>query len=49
MDSKSKNKYKAFADSTRYILDRLIKVSPPKRRLYRFRKGWFNRIKTYEK
>jgi len=49
MDSKDKNKYKAFADSTRYILDRLIKVSPPERRLYRFRKGWFNRVKTYER
>jgi len=49
MDSTNPNKYQAFANSVRYILDRLIKVSPPQRRLYRFRKGWFNRIKTYER
>jgi mRNA-degrading endonuclease YafQ of YafQ-DinJ toxin-antitoxin module len=49
MDSANPNKYKAFANSVRYILDRLIKVSPPKRRLFRFRKGWFNRAKTYER
>jgi len=48
MDDTNPNKYNAFANSVRYILDRLIKVSPPKRRLYRFRKGWFNRAKTYE-
>ncbi|HGZ71330.1 MAG TPA: hypothetical protein ENK74_07990 [Nitratifractor sp.] len=49
MDSSNRNKYRAFANSVRFILDRLIKVSPPERRLYRFRKGWFNRIKTYER
>ncbi len=48
MDNKG-NPYKAFAKSARFILDRLIRVSPPKRRLFRFKKGWFNRIKTYEK
>ena len=49
IDLNNSNKFNAFANSTRFILDRLIKVSPPKRRLYRFRKGWFNRIKTYER
>ena len=49
MDSNNPNKYKAFANSARYILDRLIRVSPPERNLKRFRRGWFNRIKTYEK
>ena len=48
MDSNNPNKYNAFVNSVRYILDRLIKVSPKERRLYRFRKGWFNRAKTYE-
>ena len=43
------NKYRAFANSTRYILDRLIKVSPPERNLKRFRRGWFVRTRTYEK
>ncbi len=49
MDTKEPNPYKAFADSARFILDRLTKISPPKRNLKRFKKGWFNRVKTYEK
>ena len=49
MDTNNPNKYKAFADSTRFILDRLIKIAPPQRRLWRFRRGWYNRMKTYEK
>jgi len=49
MSSTNSNRYQAFANSVRFILDRLIKVSPPKRRLYRFRKGWLNRVKTYER
>ena len=49
MDSNNPNKYKAFANSVRFTLDRLIRVSPPKRNLKRFRKGWFNRAKTYER
>ncbi len=48
MDTTEPNKYKAFANSARYILDRLIKIAPPQRRLWRFRKGWYNRVKTYE-
>ena len=48
-DETNPNKYKAFANSARFILDRLIKVSPPERNLKRFRRGWFNRVKTYEK
>ena len=48
MDVNNPNKYNAFANSTRYILNRLIKISPPQRRLYRFKKGWFKRVKTYE-
>ncbi len=47
MDTKG-DPYRAFADSARFILDRLIRVSPPERRLKRFRRGWFNRIKSYE-
>ncbi len=49
MNTQEPNKYKAFANSVRFILDRLIKVSPPERNLKRFRRGWFNRIKTYER
>ncbi len=48
-DETNSNKFMAFANSTRYILDRLIKVSPPKRNLKRFRKGWFVRTRTYQK
>lgn len=48
MESKSENKYRAFANSARFILDRLIRVSPPQRNLQRFRAGWYNRVKTYE-
>ncbi len=49
MNTQEPNKYRAFANSVRYILDRLIRVSPPKRNLKRFRRGWFNRVKTYER
>ena len=49
MDINNPNKYQAFANSVRFVLNRLIKVSPPERRLYRFRRGWFNRVKTYER
>ncbi|NPA50922.1 MAG: hypothetical protein GXO02_04760 [Epsilonproteobacteria bacterium] len=42
-----KNKYRAFRDSARYILDRLIKIAPKERRLWRFRRGWFKRLDTY--
>lgn len=48
MDSKNPDKFAAFANSVRFILDRLIQVSPPKRNLKRFRAGWFSRVKTYE-
>ena len=49
MSTKDRDPHRAFAKSAKYILDRLTKISPPKRRLIRFRKGWFNRIDTYLK
>jgi len=49
MDTKEPNKYRVFANSVRFVLDRLIKVSPPERNLKRFRKGWFRRVVTYER
>jgi hypothetical protein len=39
----------SFAKASRFILERLIQLSPPKRRLSRFRKGWMKRIDTYYK
>ena len=49
MNTKDKNPYRAFANAGKFILDRLTKISPPKRYLKRFRKGWFNRMDTYTK
>lgn len=47
MDMREKNPHKAFRDATKIVLERLIKISPPKRRLWRFKKGWLKRIDTY--
>lgn len=47
MDGKGPTPCREFARSARKVLKRLIKVSPPERRLYRFEKGWMNRMDTY--
>jgi len=47
MDMKNPNKYKAFADSAKAMLDRRIKNSPPARGEKRWRSGWGWRLKTY--
>ena len=49
MDDKAPNKYKAFAESAKAMLDRRIKNSPPRRGEKRWRKGWFKRLDTYWK
>ncbi|MCF6206593.1 MAG: hypothetical protein L3J47_06860 [Sulfurovum sp.] len=47
MDMKNPNKYKAFADSAKAMLDRRIRNSPPERGEKRWRSGWGWRLKTY--
>jgi len=47
LDEKNPNKYKAFADSAKSMLDRRIKNSPPARGEERWRKGWNVRLDTY--
>ncbi|WP_294958653.1 hypothetical protein [Sulfurovum sp.] len=47
LDEKNSDKYKAFADSAKAMLDRRIKNSPPARGEERWRKGWNVRLDTY--
>ena len=49
MNPKDPNPYRAFAVAGRKVLERLTKIAPPERRLWRFKKGWFNRMDTYWK
>ena len=49
MDENATNKYKAFSDSAKAMLDRRIKNSPPARGEIRWRKGWHKRLDTYYK
>ncbi len=49
MDENASNKYKAFSDSAKAMLDRRIKNSPPARGEKRWRKGWFKRLDSYYK
>ena len=49
MDEKASNKYKAFSDSAKAMLDRRIRNSPPARGEIRWRKGWFKRLDSYWK
>jgi hypothetical protein len=49
MDENASNKYKAFSDSAKAMLERRIRNSPPERGEKRWRKGWFKRLDTYWK
>jgi hypothetical protein len=49
MNEHAPNKYKAFADSAKAMLERRIRNAPPKRGEARWRKGWFKRLDTYWK
>ena len=49
MNPKDSYQYRAFAKAAQYILERLIRLSPPKRNLKRFKKGWTKRVNTYYK
>ena len=48
-DEKNPNKYRAFSDAAKAMLDRRIKNSPPARGEKRWRKGWHVRLDTYWK
>ena len=47
MDLRDPDPHHAFAVAARKVLVRLIRIAPPERRLWRFKKGWFSRIDTY--
>ncbi len=47
MSHRDPNPYRAFAKAGKVVLERLTHIAPPERRLWRFRKGWFNRMDTY--
>ncbi len=49
MNPRDPNPYHAFAMAGKIVLERLTHIAPPERRLWRFRKGWFNRMDTYWK
>ncbi len=49
MDPKDPNPYHAFAVAGKWVLNRLTHISPPERRLYRFKRGWFNRMDSYRR
>ncbi len=48
-NEKSPNKYRAFSNAAKSMLDRRIKNSPPARGEERWRKGWHVRLDTYWK
>jgi len=47
MDENASDKYKAFADAAKAILNRRIQNAPPSRGEERWRKGWNVRLDTY--
>ncbi|MEJ2436541.1 MAG: hypothetical protein P8Y49_07550 [Sulfurovaceae bacterium] len=47
MDANSSDRFKAFSDSAKAMLDRRIKNSPKERGESRWRAGWFKRLDTY--
>ncbi len=49
MDLNDPNPHHAFWVASRKVLSRLIKIAPPSRRVWRFKKGWFRRVDTYLK
>jgi hypothetical protein len=48
MDPADPDPHHAFAVAARRVLERLIRIAPPERRLGRFHAGWFARIASYE-
>ncbi len=47
MNPKDPDPCHAFSVAGKRVLERLIHIAPPERRLWRFRRGWFNRMDTY--
>ncbi len=47
MDADDSNRFKAFSDSAKAMLERRIKNSPKERGESRWRAGWFKRLDTY--
>ena len=47
MDPHAPDPHCAFAEAGKRVLERLTHIAPPERRLWRFKKGWFNRMRTY--
>ncbi len=47
MDPNDPDPHRAFAIAAKKVLKRLIRIAPPSRKLWRFKKGWFKRIDTY--
>jgi len=47
LDEKEPNKYKAFSDAAKAMLDRRIQNAPPERGEERWRRGWHKRLDTY--
>jgi hypothetical protein len=49
LDMSDRDKYRAFANSAKAMLERRIKNSPKQRGEKRWRRGWFKRLDTYYK
>ncbi len=49
MDPRDPDPHHAFYAAAKKVLERLIRIAPPQRRLWRFKKGWFSRMETYLK
>ncbi len=49
MDPRDPDPHHAFYVAAKKVLERLIRIAPPQRRLWRFKKGWFSRMETYLK
>jgi len=49
MDLRDPDPHHAFYTAAKKVLERLIHIAPPERRLWRFKKGWFSRMETYLK
>ncbi|ADV46835.1 hypothetical protein [Nitratifractor salsuginis] len=48
MDLRDPDPHHAFAVAARKVLERLIRIAPPERKLWRFKKGWFKRLESYK-
>ena len=49
MNLNDSNPHHAFWVASHRVLSRLIKIAPPKRKIWRFKRGWFKRLDTYMK